>query len=151
MIFIRSCSIFWGSVFLVNSQRRDMRCTCVSTTTPNGFLNHEPNTTFAVLRATPGKVNNCSISCGTSPPNSATIFFAAPTTDFDLLRKNPVERTSGSSCSGFSAANACTVGYLRNNSGVTRLTFTSVDCADKIVATRSSHAVVWVRAQVTSG
>ena len=45
---------------------------------------------------------------------------AAPTTDLDLLRKNPVDRTSGSSCSGSSAANACTVGYFANSTGVTR-------------------------------
>jgi len=76
--------------------------------------------------------------------------FAAPTTDLDLLRKNPVDRTSGSSCSGVSAAKAATVGYLRNNSGVTRFTFTSVDCADSIVATTSSHALACVSAHVTS-
>src|ERR1700734_3996727 len=68
------------------------------------------------------------MSSGTWPPKSAMIFFAAPTTDFDLLRKKPVERTSGSSCSGVSAAKAWTVGYLRKSSGVTRFTFTSVDC-----------------------
>ena len=50
-----------------------------------------------------------------------------------------------------SAAKASTVGYLRKSSGVTRLTLTSVDWAERIVATRSSHALVWVRAQVTSG
>src|ERR1700681_1516870 len=91
------------------------------------------------------------MSSGTCPPNSATILFAAPTTDLDLLRKNPVDRTSGSSCSGVSAANAATVGYFRNNSGVTRFTFTSVDCAERIVATTSSHALACVSAQVTSG
>ena len=36
--------------------------------------------------------------------NRSTIFLAAPTTDFDLFRKKPVERTSGWSCSGSSAA-----------------------------------------------
>src|SRR5579863_8517905 len=128
-----------------------MRCTCVSTTTPTAFLNHDPSTTLAVLRATPGSVSSLSISSGTCPPKSLTIFLAAPTTDFDLLRKNPVERTSGSSCSGVSAANAATVGYLRKSSGVTRFTFTSVDCADRMVATSSSHALAWVSAQVTSG
>ena len=36
-----------------------------------------------------------SIVSGTLPPKSETILRAAPTTDFDLLRKNPVERISG--------------------------------------------------------
>src|SRR6202044_825542 len=115
------------------------------------FLNHVPSTPLAVLRATPGRVSSFSMLRGTWPPKSATIFFAAPTTDFDLLRKKPVERTSGSSCSGVRAAKAWTVGYLRKSSGVTRFTFTSVDWADRMVATRSSQALVWVRAQVTSG
>src|SRR3984957_6327143 len=81
------------------------------------------------------------MSSGTWPPKSAMIFLAAPTTDFDLLRKKPVERTSGWSCSGVSAAKASTVGYFRKSSGVTRLTFTSVDWAERMVATRSSQAL----------
>jgi hypothetical protein len=55
-------------------------------------LNQLPRSTFAVLRATPGSVRSLSISEGL-PPKSATIFFAAPTTDFDLLRKKR-QRTS---------------------------------------------------------
>ena len=38
MIFIRSCSILTGSVFLVRSRRCALRWTCVSTTTPAGML-----------------------------------------------------------------------------------------------------------------
>src|SRR5258708_27539340 len=72
--FIKSCSIFCGSFCFVNSSRREMRCTCVSTTTPSAILNHEPSTTFAVLRATPGRVSSLSISHGTCPPKSETIF-----------------------------------------------------------------------------
>jgi hypothetical protein len=73
-------------------QRREIRVTCVSTTTPSFFLN-QPSTTFApCVRAG---------SAPPSPPKSATILRAAPTTDFDLLRKKPVERMSGSNCSGF--------------------------------------------------
>ena len=52
--FIRSCSILRGSSFFVSSSRREMRCTCVSTTTPSAIRYHVPSTTFAVLRATPG-------------------------------------------------------------------------------------------------
>src|ERR1700756_2153312 len=55
------------------------RSPVVSTTTPPASLNQVPSTTFAVFRATPGRVRSFSMSRGTSPPNSATIFFAAPT------------------------------------------------------------------------
>ena len=151
IIFIKSCSIFLGSLFLVSSRRREIRCTWVSTTTPSDFLNHVPNSTFAVFRATPGRVRSFSISSGTCPPKSLRIFLAAPTTDFDLLRKKPVERISGSSCSGFKAAKASTVGYFLKISGVTMLTRTSVACADRIVATSNSHALLCCKAQVTSG
>ena len=81
-----------------------MRWTCVSTTTPSAMPNHDPSTTLAVLRAAPGMVSSSSMVCGTSPPKSLMILRAAPTTDFDLLRKNPVERMSGSSSSGCKAA-----------------------------------------------
>jgi len=148
---IRSCSIFWGSSFFVSSNRREIRCTCVSTTTPSALPNHVPSTTFAVLRATPGNVSKPSMLSGTLPPNSLTTLRAAPTTDFDLLRKNPVDRISGSSCCGSSRAKSCTVGYFLNSSGVTMFTRTSVDCAERMVATTSSHASLCVNAQVTSG
>ena len=100
MTFIRSCSILTGASSFVSSRRREMRWTCVSTTTPAGMPNHEPRTTLAVLRAAPGTVRSSSIVLGTSPPKSLMILRAAPTMDFDLLRKNPVERMSGSSSSG---------------------------------------------------
>ena len=94
-----------------------MRCTCVSTTTPSAMPNHDPSTTLAVLRAAPGTVSSSSMVCGTSPPKSLMILRAAPTTDFDLLRKNPVERMSGSSSSGCSAAKCAGVGYFLNRIG----------------------------------
>src|SRR5260370_23008784 len=53
--FIKSCSMSLGLSLRVSSRRREMRCTCVSTTTPTAFLNHVPSTTLAVLRATPGR------------------------------------------------------------------------------------------------
>src|SRR5271165_2205099 len=151
LTFIRSCSIFLGSLFLVSSRRREMRCTCVSTTTPSAILNHVPKTTLAVLRATPGICNNSSILRGTSPPKSLNILRAAPTTDFDLLRKNPVVRMSGSSSSGLSAAKASIVGYLEKITGVTMLTRTSVHCAESMVATSNSHALLWCNAHVAEG
>src|SRR5581483_11642589 len=140
IIAIRSCSIFFGSSCFVSSRRRDKRCTCVSTTTPSFRLNHVPRTTLAVLRATPGSVSRSSMLSGTLPPKSLTTFLAAPTTDFDLLRKNPVERTSGSSSSGRKAAKSCTVGYFLKITGVTLFTFTSVDWAERMVATSNSQA-----------
>ena len=48
-----------------------------------------PSTTFAVFLAAPGTVSSSSMVFGTSPPNSARILFAAPTTDFALLLKKP--------------------------------------------------------------
>src|SRR5271169_1959497 len=58
---------------------------------------------------------------------------------------------SGCNCSGSSAAKSCTVGYFANNPGVTMFTRTSVDWAERIVATSNSHALRCVRAQVTWG
>src|SRR5258708_357020 len=113
--------------------------------------NQLPSTTLAVLRATPVMVSSLCISSGTLPAYSLTTFCALPMTDFALLRKKPVERISGSSCSGVSTAKSFGVGYLRNRMGVTILTRTSVHWAERMVATRSSHGLVCVRAQVTPG
>src|SRR5271157_3469528 len=76
------------------------------------------------------------------PPKSLISLRAAPTTDFALLRKHPVERMSGSSSSGLSAANDSRVGYLAKITGVTILTRTSVHCAERMVATSSSQALL---------
>src|ERR1700729_4094841 len=87
MTSMRSCSMFFGSLLVVSSRRREMRWTCVSTTTPSAILNQLPRTTLAVLRATPGSVSRSCMLRGTCPPKSATIFLAAPTTDLDLFRR----------------------------------------------------------------
>ena len=68
--------------------------------------------------------------------------FAAPTIDFDLLLKNPVLLMSCASTSGRTAAKSCGVGYFLNRPGVTSLTRLSVHCAERIVATSSSHGFV---------
>jgi hypothetical protein len=47
------------------------------------------------------------------------------------------------------AAYAAAERYLANSPGVVRLTFSSVDWADRIVATSSSNAELWFRAQFT--
>src|SRR3954469_21986911 len=71
--------------------------------------------------------------------------------DFDLLRKNPVERMSGSSSSGFKRAKCCGVGYFLKMAGVTMFTRASVHCADRMVATSSSQALRCVSAHCTFG
>src|SRR5882724_2457809 len=43
------------------------------------------------------------------------------------------------------------MGYFSKSTGVTMFTRTSVHCAERIVATTSSQALLWVSAQVTSG
>jgi len=50
-----------GSMFFDKSRRPLSRCTCVSTTTPDGMPNAVPSTTFAVFRATPGRVRSSGI------------------------------------------------------------------------------------------
>src|SRR5277367_7019384 len=96
-------------------------------------------------------VSISSIVRGTSPPKSCDTFLAAPISDFALLLKNPVERISCASSAWLAFAKSAIVGYLANKPGVTSLTRLSVHCAERIVATRSSHALLWVSAQVAFG
>jgi hypothetical protein len=63
-----------------------------------------------------------------------------PISDLDFWRKKPVERISGSSSAAAAPASAFASGYFLNSAGVTMFTRTSVDCADRIVATSSSKA-----------
>src|ERR1700755_1105364 len=76
---------------------------------------------------------------------------AAPLIDFALLLKNPVVRMISISSGNSAFAIAAGVGKRRNNSGVTMLTRTSVHCAERIVATSSSHGVRCVNAQTAFG
>ena len=55
-----------------------------------------------------------------------------------LLLKNPVERISSPTSAGSASARSAGAGYRANRAGVTRLTRTSVVCADRIVAVSSS-------------
>ena len=80
---------------------------------------------------------------GTLPWNSSVMTRPAPCRDFALLRKKPVVRASSSSSSRAAAAIALGVGKARKSAGVTRLTRTSVHCAERIVATVSCHALLW--------
>ncbi len=90
-------------------------------------------------------------SAAPRPPNRSTTARAAPWIDFDLFRKNPVVRITSSSSGREAAAIAAGVGYIPNSVGVTRFTRASVHCADRIVATVSSHAFRWFSAHTTSG
>src|SRR5467141_1710099 len=112
IIFIKSCSTFFGSSFRDKSSRFERRRTCVSTTTPLAIPYAVPSTTFPVFRATPGSVRISSIVRGTCPPNFSRIDLLAPITDLVLFLKNPVGRRSCSSSLGVAYANAFGSGYF---------------------------------------
>ena len=148
---IRSRSTLTGSWLEVSSSRRESRPTWVSTTTPSLREKNVPRTTLAVLRPTPGSSTSSSIVSGTSPPWCSSRYAAAPWIDLALLRKNPVAWMAASTSARSAAARSAGVGQRRNSSGVTWLTTTSVDCADRMVATSNSQAERWSRAVVTMG
>ena len=60
-------------------------------------------------------------------------------------------RIRASSSGRVAAAIAAGVGKRRKSSGVTRLTRTSVHCAERIVATSSSQGERWMRAHSAAG
>src|SRR4029450_9202931 len=75
----------------------------------------------------------------------------SPWMDRALLRKSRVAWMPASTSARSATARSAGVGQRRNSSGVTWLTTTSVDCADRMVATSSSQAERWARAVVTMG
>ena len=94
--------------------------------------------TFAHFLPIPGRVVNSSIVCGTSPWNCSTTPCAKPTICFALLRYNPRDAIYFSTSFVGALANSYGDGYALNNAGVTRLTDTSVVCAERITATDNS-------------
>ena len=138
--FMRSLSIFTGSVASLNPKRCANRFTWVSTTTPLASPNASPRTTFAVYRATPRSRNNSSMVRGTSPLNSSMIWAEVARMDLALLRKNPVCLTISSTSACDESARALAVGNLRNKLGVTRLTVTSVVWADRMTDIKNWNA-----------
>src|SRR5579862_584873 len=88
---------------------------------------------------------------GTTPPWRSVIAFAAPTIDFVLLRKNPVDLMIVSTSPGFANAKLAGVGKRANNPGVTRFTVRSVLWALRIVATNSCHGSVKSSSVFASG
>ena len=109
----------------------------MSTTTPTLMENALPSTTLAVFLATPGSRSSSSMVRGTSPPNSWTIIDIAPWIDLDLLRKNPNDRTYGSSFCGVVFVKSAGAANASNSLGVALFTATSVAWADRIVAINS--------------
>jgi poly(3-hydroxybutyrate) depolymerase len=95
---IRSRSIFTGSSSFVSPSRCESRRTWVSTTIPWG-LPRSAETTFAVLRATPGSRSRSSKRSGTFPSNSSSRMRIVPRSDFAFWRKKPVWKMSRSSSS----------------------------------------------------
>ena len=59
-----------------------------------------------------------------------------------LLRYKPIELISFARISSLTVLISNAVGYFSKSAGVTMFTRTSVDCADKMVATNNSNGVV---------
>lgn len=139
-----------GSDSVVMPSRAVRRVTWVSTGKP-GRSSATLRTTFAVFRPTPASAVRSSIDPGTSPPWTSTRRDAIANRLRAFDRKNPVACTSVSSSVGSAAARSSAVGYRAKSAGVTRFTFASVDCADRIVATSNSNALRWSSSQTASG
>ncbi len=136
----RSSSIFTGSVSFVSFSRRTKRVTWVSTGRP-GNPNATDRTTLPVLRPTPGKESSWSMSLGTSPPNRPSTTRAMRMRLLVFDRKKPEAWMSSSTSSGLACARSAGVGYRSKSAGVILLTVSSVDCAERIVATRSWYGL----------
>jgi len=134
--FIRSSSILWGSVCLVNPRRVVTRLTWVSTVIP-GMLKAWPRTTFAVFRPTPARLVRSSRVLGTRPLNCLSSMVAVFFRLLALLLKKLMERMISLMSSTGASARAAIVGYFLNRWGVVRLTRASVHWAERITAIRS--------------
>lgn len=91
------------------------------------------------------------MALGTSPPKFATIVSDAPRSAYPFMLKKPVDRISSSTCPAGAEAIAAGVGYVANSRGVTIFTRSSVHCAERIVAERSSNGFRKSSAQVATG
>ncbi len=141
-IAIRSRSIATGSSLRVRPSRRATRAMCVSTTIPAAMPCPAPRTTLAVFLPTPGRRTRSSMVRGTWPACLSTSARAHPWIDFALARKKPVDRIAASTFARGARAREAGSGQVRNRSRVTMLTRASVDCAERIVATRSWYGSV---------
>jgi hypothetical protein len=113
--------------------------TWVSTTTPSLRPKPLDSTTLAVLRATPGRASSSSIVPGTSPPWRSSSRRAVACRFFAFWRNSPSEADQLLDPLERRRRDRLRAGQLANSTRVTSLTFTSVDCADSIVAASSSQ------------
>ena len=107
--------------------------------------------TLAVFRPMPGSVTRSSRLSGNRPSNRSATSRPNPIKDVALFRKKPVDRMISSSSARSAAAYSAADGYRENTTGVTRLTRTSVVCADRMVATASSYGVLKSSSALASG
>ena len=138
---IRSRSIFTGSSCRVKPSRCESRRTCVSTTIPCA-LPRSAETTFAVLRATPGSRSSVvelgrhlavvAPRSGSASCRAATSPSAGRSRSRRCRARAPRPAPRGSPRAG---------GTSRTARSVTRLTFTSVVCAESITETSSSSGL----------
>ena len=138
---IRSRSIFTGSSCAREAEPLRSRRTCVSTTTPCGSPSSAA-TTFAVLRATPGSRTSSSTVRGHPP---VVLLDQHPHRAAQRPRLLP-EEAGRDRCRAGAPPRARrgsprAAGTSRKSVAVTRLTFTSVVCAESITATSSSSSV----------
>ena len=113
---------------------------CVSTgivDCPNALF----NTTFAVLRPTPGSSSNASRCCGTVPSYFSSRAAHVARIFFTLPGYSPIVRTYAVRPSCPSARIAAGVLATGNNLRVARFTPLSVACAERITAISNSNGV----------
>lgn len=120
--------------------------TWVSTTIPSALWKALPRTTFAVLRATPGRASSSSIVSGTSPLYFSAMILQAAIIFFALLLWKLTLLMYVSSSFISASANSWADLYFWNNWGVIRFTNLSVAWAERIVAIRSWRGLEWFKA-----
>ena len=131
---LRSSSAFTGSVSVVSLRRRASRPTCVSTGRP-GRSKADRAHDVAGLAADARELHEV-VELGRHLAVELVLERARHAEE--VLRLRPVEarsaNTSRSTSSGSAWARSAGVGYSANSAGVTLLTFSSVVCAERIVA-----------------
>ncbi len=119
------------------SQREKCAYRPASSACPNALF----NTTFAVLRPTPGSSSSASRCCGTVPSYFSSRTAHVARMFFTLPGYSPIVRTYAVSPSCPSARIAAGVLATGNNLRVARLTPLSVACAERITAISNSNGV----------
>ena len=104
----------------------------------SGILKSSALTTFAVFTPTPGRVKRSSFLEGITPLNFKRRILALSLMFLALFRNKPIDLIMFSISSIGASDNSSNVLNLLNNTFVTLFTATSVVCALKITAKRSS-------------